>query len=158
MTPDGRNDRPRDNPGAGQNDEQLDRQLEALLDQLEIEQAPPSLTRRLHRIPLDEQGQDLWWQKLLAPWPGPRRVLVPAMAAAVLVLAVVLTLPRQPSQEEIRQARQDLAVAFSYIERVGAVTGQEIQSAIGGELHHTVKENLSKHIPFTEQFRKEETT
>ena len=158
MNPDGRNDRPHDNPGAGQTDERLERQLEALLDQLEIEQAPPSLTRRLHRIPLDEQGQDRWWQRLWAPWRRRRWVLVPAMAAAVLVLAVVLTLPRQPSQEDIRQARQDLAVAFSYIERAGVVTGEEIQSAIGGELHHAVKQNLSKHIPFTKQFRKEETT
>lgn len=156
MNQDGRNDRPHENPGGGPSNAQLDRQLEALLEQLEIEQAPPGLTRRLYRIPLDEAGQGRWWQKLLAPQP--RWVLAPALAAAVLVLGIVLIMPRQPSEDEIRQARQDLAVAFSYIERAGVVTGQEIHSAIGGELHRTVKENLSKHIPFTEQFRKEETT
>ena len=158
MTNNGRNHGPNEKPGSGQSDARLDRQLEALLEQLEIEQAPSRLTRRLYRIPFDEAGQDRWWQKLLAPRQGARWLLVPALAAAVLVVGVVLTLPRQPSQEDIRQARQDLAVAFSYIERAGVVTGQEIQSAIGGELHHTVKENLSKHIPFTKQFRKEETT
>lgn len=158
MIHDGRNDGPVEKPGTAQSDARLDRQLGDLLGQLEIEEAPPSLTRRLYRIPLHAAGPDRWWQKLMATGQGPRWALVPALAAAVLVLGVVLTTMRQPSQEDLRQARQDLAVAFSYIERAGVVTGQEIQSAIGGELHRTVKENLSKHIPFTEQFRKEEST
>jgi hypothetical protein len=85
-------------------------------------------------------------------------VLAPALAAALLAVGVVLMLPRQPSQEEIFEAQQELAVAFSYIGRAGVLTGQEIQSVLGGELRHTVKDNLSKHIPFTEQSRKEETT
>ena len=71
---------------------------------------------------------------------------------------MTLLLPRQPSQEEIFQARQDLVVAFSYIDKAGVLTGHEIQSVLGGELRHTVKYNLSKSIPFTEQSRKEGTT
>ena len=162
MTHDGRNGRPDEQNGGKPPETQpetlLDRELDALLAQLAIERAPPSLTRRLYRIPQEEQGRQSWWQWLLAPGPGPRWVLVPALAAAVLALGVILMLPRQPSQEEILQARHDLAVAFSYIDKAGILTGQEIQSVLGGELRHTVKDNLSKHIPFTEQSRKEETT
>ena len=53
---------------------------------------------------------------------------------------------------------KDLAVAFSYIQDAGLVTGKEIQSVLGEGLRHPVKDNLSEHIPFTEQFRKEETS
>jgi hypothetical protein len=157
MTHDGRHDRPDGPDGSTQAETLLDRQLDALLEQLEIERAPPSLTRRLYRIPRDERSRQDWWRWLL-PERSPRWVLVPALAAALLAVGVLLTLPRQPSQEEILQARQELAVAFSYIGKAGVLTGQEIQSTLGGELRHAVKENLSKHIPFTEQSRKEETT
>jgi hypothetical protein len=90
-------------------------------------------------------------------------VLVPAFAAALLAVGVVLTLPKttlvdRPSQAEVLQARQDLALAFSYIDKAGVITGREIQSVLGAELVHPVKDNLSKHIPFTEQSLKEKTT
>lgn len=137
---------------ADRNDEQLD----ALFRQLGVEKAPRSLTRRLHRIPREE-GFEAGWRQWL--WPaGPRRVLVPAFAAALLAVGVVLTLPNRPSQAEVLQARQDLALAFKYIDKAGVITGREIQSVLGAELIDPVKDNLSKHIPFTEQSRKEETT
>jgi hypothetical protein len=158
MTHDGRNGRPDEPTGAGQSETLLERQLDALIEELEIEQAPPSLTRRLYRIPHEEQGREAWWRRWLPTGAAPRWVLVPALAAGVLALGVALLLPRQPSPEEVFQARQDLAVAFSYIDKAGVLTGREIQSVLGGELHHAVKDNLSKSIPFTEQFRKEETT
>ena len=66
--------------------------------------------------------------------------------------------PRQPSQAEIEQARQELAVAFTYLDRVGHRTGNEIDSVLGGELRDTVKGNLTKHILFNEPSLKEETT
>jgi len=162
MKHDGRNDRPDEQNGKAQSETLLDRQLDALFEQIGIEQAPPSLTRRLHRIPAEQQARVGWWKRLLSPAPAPRWVLVPALAAALLVVGVFLVLPRQPSQEEIFQARQDLAVAFSYIDKAGALTGREIHSVLGielrEELRDPVKDNLSKHIPFTEQSRKEETT
>jgi len=157
MRHDGRNDGPDTQPEA-----LLDRRLEALLEQLEIEKAPPSLTRRLQRIPQEQRAGQGWWRRLLPPVHAPRWVLAPAAAAALLVIGVFLVQPRQPSQDEIFQARHELAVAFSYIDKAGMLTGREIQSALGGglrdDLRNPVKENLSKHIPFTEQSRKEETT
>ena len=76
----------------------------------------------------------------------------------LLVLVITMMQPRQPSPDEIAQARRDLAVAFAYIDKVGLLTGNEIQTVIGTELRHTVKQNLSEHIPFTEQSLKEKST
>jgi hypothetical protein len=158
MTHDGRNDRPDEPTGAEQSETLLERQLEALIEGLEIEQAPPSLTRRLYRIPEQQRGHEAWWRRWLPTGTAPRWVLAPALAAGVLALGVALLLPRQPSPQEVFQARQDLALAFGYIDKAGVLTGREIQSVLGDELHHVVKDNLSKSIPFTEQSRKEETT
>ena len=74
------------------------------------------------------------------------------------MLTVLLLHPSQPSAAEVEQARQDLVVAFAYLDKVGSRTGNEIQNIVGGELRHGVKDKLSEHIPFTEQSRKEDTT
>lgn len=140
-----------------------DEQLEAMLAELEIEKAPASLTSRLNRIPEEESSKG--WSGLkgrigrLFESPAPRWVMAPAMAAiAVAVLAAVLMQDRGPSAAEVEQARKDLAVAFAYLDKAGLRTGEEIQSILGSELRHGVKQPLSEHMPFTEQFRKEETT
>jgi len=142
-------------------DERYERQLDALFAELGVEKAPASLTARLRRIPLEEGERKPWWHNL---WPAslnfasPRWVLAPALAVALLAVSVMMALPQGPSQEEVLQARQDLALAFHYIDKAGLITGQEIQSVLGGELRHTVKGNLSKHIPFTEKSLEEENS
>jgi len=158
MTQNGYNDRPGEKDGKAQHDARLEKRLDALFERLEIEPAPASLTRRLHRIPFEETGSEPWWRRLLPAANAPRWVLVPALAAALVVVGVLLMQPHQPSRAEVLQARHDLAVAFSYIDKAGALTGQEIHEVLGDELRRTVKDNLSKHIPFTEKFRKEKTT
>ena len=134
-----------------------ERQLDALFEQLGIEKAPPSLTRRLQRIPLEEGERQPWWRRF---WPeaAPRWVLAPAMAAALLALGIIISLPPQPSREDVLQAQQDLALAFHYIDKAGLITGKEIQSVLGGELRQSVKGNLSKHIPFTDSSLEEENS
>lgn len=138
-----------------------DERLDRLFSQLGVEKAPRSLTQRLHRIPR-EQGYEVGWRRLLPPAVLPRWVLAPTLAAAVVAVGVVLTLPRQPSEVEVLQARQQLALAFHYIDKAGVITGQEIQSVLGGklreELRDPVKENLSKHFPFTVPSLEEEST
>ena len=158
MTRDDRNQRPESTGGHRQSEAELERQLERLFGQIAIERAPASLRRRLRRIPVEQQPRDSWWRRLPGPTSGPRWVLVPALAAAVLVVGIVLLMPRPPSQEEVLQARRDLAVAFGYIEQAGLATGREIESALGDGLRHPVKDSLSEHIPFTRQFRKEESS
>ena len=129
-------------------------ELGAMMEGLGVEKAPASLRRKLRRIPREEKRRDRQWS-----WQQPRWVLVPAMAAAaVLAVGIAVMQPRQPSQAEIEQARQELAVAFAYLDRVGHRTGDEIDSILGGELRDTVKGNLTKHLLFNEQSLEEETT
>jgi hypothetical protein len=147
MTQDTRNDAP------GGPD--LDRQLEAMLERLEIERAPARLRRRLRRIPRDERRRERpsWG------WPPPRWAFAPALAAVpLLVIGLVLMQPRQPSEAEVEQARQELALAFAYLDKVGNRTGATIHTVLDHELGDGVKDNLSRHIPFTEQSRKENST
>ncbi len=139
-------------------DKSWESELDDLMGQLTLEKAPASLTRRLKRIPREYGEKANRWSWLM-PGAFPRWAMAPAFAAVpLLVLVVVMMQPRQPSQAEIEQARQDVAVAFAYLDKVGYRTGSQIQTVLGGELRSSVKEPLSKHIPFTEQSRKEETT
>lgn len=143
-------------------DKERDAQIEKMMAKLTLEKAPASLSARLHRIP-DEQGAKHMPGKSRWSWlragPLPRWVLAPAMAAVPLLVAVVVLMqPTQPSRAEIEQARQDLAVAFAYLDKVGYRTGHEIQSILGSELRHVVTDPLSEHMPFTEQSLKEEST
>jgi len=138
-------------------DEAWEAQINAMMEKLTIEKAPVSLSRRLNRIPREQGRKEGRWS-WLTPGQFPRWAMAPAFAAVpLLVLAVFLMQPRQPSAAEIDQARQELAVAFAYLDKVGYRTGNEIQTVLGSELRHSVKDNLSKHIPFTKQSRKEET-
>lgn len=134
-------------------EQSADAQITAMLERLEIEKAPASLTRRLMRIPREERRRDKQWS-----WQPPRWALAPALAAVpLLALLAVFMMPQQPSAAEVEQARKDLAVAFAYIDKVGYRTGDEIRSVLAGELRHGVKDTLSEHLPFTKQSRKEET-
>lgn len=133
-------------------------ELDVLMEQLTIEKAPTSLTHRLKRIPREERGRAGLWSRLF-PEPFPRWAMAPAFAAVpLIVLAVVLMQPRQPSAADVEQARHDVAVAFAYMDKVGFRASSEIKTVLGNELRRGVKEPLSEHIPFTEQSLKEETT
>ena len=143
-------------------DKTLDTQIEAMMEQLKIEKAPASLSLRLNRIPEEETRKERLKERRwswLKPGSFPRWALVPAFAAVpLLVTIVVLMQPRQPSPAEVEQARQQLAVAFHYLDKVGYRTGNEIKTVLGDELRHSVKDPLSEHMPFTHQSLKEETT
>jgi hypothetical protein len=136
-----------------------DEQLDRLLDGLEIEKAPPGLSRRLMAIP-DTQPAP-------ASQPGRERkrgwlpgwLLAPVFAAAPLALFLALMMqPQTPSEVEVRQAQQDLAVAFEYIQGVGDYTGVQIHDILGAGLQRSVKEPLSRHMPYTEQSQQETTS
>jgi len=140
------------------NEEAWETQFDAMMEQLTVEKAPASLSRRLKRIPREERRKENRWSWLI-PGQFPRWAMAPAFAVVpLLVLAFVLMQPQQPSAADVEQARQDLAIAFAYLDKVGYRTGNEIQTVLGGKLRHSVKDNLSEHIPFTEQSSKEETT
>jgi hypothetical protein len=124
-------------------------QLQRSMDSIGIEQAPASLRRKLRDIPRNNRQSQ-----------SPRRWVMSAAMASIGLLAIgfVLMQPRQPSQAEVEQAQKDLAVAFTYIGKIGNLTGDRIHSVLGSELHNGVTKNISKHIPFTEQSLKENNT
>jgi len=143
-------------------DKTLDTQIEKTLKQLTVEKAPASLTLRLNRIPEEEtrkerlKGQRRSWLKTGL---FPRWALVPVFAAVPLVVVVVMLMqPRQPSPAEVEQARRDLVVAFTYLDKAGLMAGDEIKNVLGAELRHSVKDPFSEYMPFTKQSLKEEST
>jgi hypothetical protein len=78
-------------------------QLQRSMDSIGIEQAPASLRHKLRDIPRNNRQSR-----------RPRRwILNTAMASiALLVIGLVLMQPQQPSQADVEQARQDLAVSL----------------------------------------------
>ena len=48
-----------------------------------------------------------------------------AVLTALLALGIIISLPPQPSHEDVLQAQQDLALAFRYIDKAGLITGQD---------------------------------
>ena len=124
-------------------------QLQRSMDSITIEQAPASLRRKLRNIPRHNRQSQ----------PPHRWVIATAMASiALLAIGLVLMQPRQPSQADVEQARQDLAVAFNYIDKIGNMTGNRIHSVLASQLRNGVTDNISKHFPFTEQSLKEKNT
>lgn len=124
-------------------------QLQRSMESIGLERAPASLRRKLREIPRNSRQNQ-----------RPRRwVMTTAMASiALLATGLVLMQSRQPSQADVEQARQELAVAFTYIEKVGDRAGSQIHNILGSELRQDVTGNISKYIPFTEQSIKEERT
>lgn len=138
--------------------DRMDREIEELLAGLGVEKAPASLTRRLRRIPDEENARAPWWAAGLGSLLRPGWVAAPALAAVLAVTAVLILQPWKPTPAEVQQARQELALAFGYLDRAGLRAGREIRQVLDHEVREPVKDNLSRNIPFTEAFRKEETT
>lgn len=137
---------------AAEEDRQLARsiieafELQRDMEQLRVEPAPASLRRKLRRIPREHRTR----------WQPPRWAWAPALAAVpLLVISITLMQPRQPTDAEIQQARHDLAVAFSYIDKVGSRTGNVLGNVLSTELQHSVTDNISEHIPYTDHSEKE---
>lgn len=102
------------------------------IDMAGIEPAPASLRSRLRAI----------------PGPSGRNVITPlrlglssAVAAVMIALLLVIQQPTQdknPSRAEIEQARAQLAVAFSYVQRISSQSEHYMRHEIG----HTMQDAL----------------
>lgn len=110
-------------------------QLQRAMSELSIERAPAGLRRRLRKIPAQSRPA----------WQRPRWVMAYA-TVPVLALAMVMMQPTSPSVSELEQARQDLAVAFAYIDQVSVRTSNHIQSEIGREMSRAVAEPILESI------------
>ena len=124
-------------------------ELQRDMDQIGLEQAPASLRKKLRRIPREQKALQ-----------RPQRWVWATAMAVVPILAIGITLmqPRQPSEADVEQARQDLSVAFAYIDKVGSRTGGVLQSVLATELQQNVTDNISKHIPYTHSSQEEKNS
>ena len=112
-------------------------QLQQAMDSVHVERAPASLTKRLHAIPRQQKPKFSLFQP---PW-------VTALAAIPLVIiAVSLMRPDTPSASEIAQARQEMAMAFAYLDRAGVITGREIESTVGHTMANAVTGSVNRAI------------
>jgi hypothetical protein len=122
-------------------------ELQRGMDRLGIENAPASLRKKLRQIPRAER-----------PFFRQRRWVISAATACVPLIAITLLLmqPQQPSPADVEQARNDLALAFTYIDKVGYRTSDYLHQVLGTELRQGVTDNLSRYFPYTEQSHEEE--
>ena len=114
-------------------------QLQQAMDEVQVERAPNSLRKRLRAIPREHRPALL--PNLLQPrW---------AMALAVIplvVIAVSLMRPDTPSASEIAQARQEMAIAFAYLDKANAITAREIESRVGHTMANAVTGSVNRAI------------
>ena len=101
-------------------------QIQNELETLGMEQAPESLQKRLRAIPKQQWS----WRLPQLRWAGG---LAASMAAVLLVVGINQDI-KEPSAEEIAQARAELAVAFGYLNTIGQKAGLEIKQEIGGTM------------------------
>lgn len=114
-------------------------QLQQAMESVKVERAPDSLRKRLRVIPAEQRPKQVF--RLFQPrW---------AMALAsipLVIIAVSLMQPDTPSQSELAQARQDMAIAFAYLDRAGVITGREIESTVGQTMANAVTHSVNRAI------------
>ena len=114
-------------------------QLQQAMDQVHGERAPRSLTKRLNAIPREHRKRPSF--SLLQP-----RWAMALAAVPLVVIAVSLMRPDTPSASEIAQARQELAIAFAYLDKAAVITGREIESTVGNTMANAVTGSVNKVI------------
>ena len=110
-------------------------QLQAAMDTIGEEQAPASLRRKLKAIP--RQHRPAYFQ--------PRWVMAFALVP-LMVISVALFGPREPSTMEVEQARQELAVAFAYLDQINNRSSLIISSELSDEMSNAVAGSIFKTI------------
>ncbi len=123
-------------------------QLQQAMDEIHVERAPTGLRKRLLAIPAEQKiaSRPGWFQ--------PRW----AMALAVVPLVLVtfnMMLPDTPSAGEITKARQDLAIAFAYLDKARQMTGREIESSVGHMMADAVTGSVNRAIKLRNETSKE---
>jgi hypothetical protein len=133
--------------------------LQKGLDELRLERAPSTLRQALKRIPREQSRAGA-----TSAWP--RRLAAGAFASVVLVAFAMMmaTSKERPATGDpdagelarVEAARRDLAIAFHYLDKVGSRTGDRIHNVLHEQVAEPVTEQISRHLPYTEQSRKEE--
>ena len=127
-------------------------QLQQAMDAVHVERAPASLRKRLNAIPREQKAESR--PGFAARFFEPRWAMTLA-AIPLAIIAVNLMQPKTPSGAEIAKARQDLAIAFAYIDRAGNITGREIESAVGNTMADALSGSVNRTIKLHNENSKE---
>jgi hypothetical protein len=125
-------------------------QLQRAMEHVQVEKAPSSLQRKLKQIP--RQNRPVYLQ--------PRWVAAFAAVPLMVISAALMRSPGEPGfaappagneqagidQVKLDRARQDLAIAFAYIDQVSDRTSNRIESEIGGGMSQAVAGSIFKTI------------
>jgi hypothetical protein len=124
-------------------------QLQQVMASIPMERAPDSLRRKLARIPAEQTraSRPSFFQ--------PRWAMALAAIPLVVMLAITQMGPREPTEAELAQAKQDLALALSYLAKASQVTGNEIENTIGEGFAEPVTENTVRTISDQFDLKKE---
>ena len=111
-------------------------QLQQAMDDVKAERAPASLRKRLNAIPRQQRKAQTF--SFLQP-----RWAMALAAIPLVVITVSLMQPDTPSASEIAKARQDMAIAFAYLDKANAITSREIESSVGHTLGNAVSGSVN---------------
>jgi hypothetical protein len=134
-------------------------QLQRAMDSVRVERAPASLTKRLRAIPREQRTTPNF--NILKPFlaiaqAGLRpQLLAIATVVPLILITVSLMQPDTPSAQEIEQARQDLAIAFAYLDKAGQFTGREIESTVGNTMSDAIAGSVIRTIKSQNETSKE---
>ena len=114
-------------------------QLQQEMDAIDVERAPDSLRKRLRAVPRENRPARVF--SLLQP-----RWAMALAAIPLVVIVVSLMQPDTPSASEVAKARQEMALAFAYLDKAGAITGREIESRVGHTMADAVTGSVNRAI------------
>jgi len=114
-------------------------QLQQAMDDVKVERAPASLRKRLNAIPRQQRKAQTF--SFLQP-----RWAMALAAIPLVVITISLMQPDTPSASEIAKARQDMALAFAYLDKANAITSREIESSVGHTLADAVTGSVNRAI------------
>jgi anti-sigma factor RsiW len=114
-------------------------QLQQAMDAIRVERAPDSLRKRLRAIPRTHRSGPVF--SLLQP-----RWAMALAAIPLVIITVSLMRPDTPSASEIAQARQDMALAFAYLDKAGVITGHQIEETVGQTMADAVTDSVNQAI------------
>ena len=114
-------------------------QLQQVMDTVTVERAPDRLRKRLRAIPAEQQPKPVF--RLFQP-----RWAVALASIPLVIIALTLMQTDTPTESEIAQARQEMAIAFAYLDRAGVITGREIESKVGQTMANAVTGSVNKAI------------
>ena len=123
-------------------------QLQRVMADIKVERAPASLNKRLRAIPREQRPAA--GIKLFQP-----RWVMALAAVPLAIIAVSIMQPDTPSEAEIVKARQELAIAFAYLDKAGAMTGRGIEATVGNTMADAVTGSVNRAIKLQNETSKE---